>query len=56
MTEKTNYLQQATLLLQKEMPFIPLFFMEDTYATAANVDFMPRFDNYIYVRDIHFKK
>lgn len=56
LTEKTKYLQQATLLLQKEMPFIPLFFMEDTYATAANVEFTPRFDNYIYARDIRFKK
>lgn len=54
--EQAKYLQQATLLLQKEMPFIPLYFMEDSYGLSANVEFTPRFDNYIYARDIHFKK
>lgn len=54
--ERTKYLQQATLLLQKDMPFIPLFFMEDTYGLSANIEFEPRLDNYIYARDIHFKK
>lgn len=54
--ERTKYLQQATIVLQKDMPFIPLYFMEDTYGLSANLEFEPRLDNYIYARDIHFKK
>lgn len=56
LAERTKYLQQATLVLQKDMPFIPLYFMEDTYGLSTNLEFTPRLDNYIYARDLHFKK
>jgi len=56
MDERTKYLQELTKLADKEMPFIPLYFQEDSYGVSKKLDFTPRLDNYIYAYDIHFKK
>lgn len=56
MEERIKYLQDATRLAQKEMPFIPLYFQEDTYGVAKGFEFKPRLDNYIYVKDIKVSK
>lgn len=56
MKKRTEYLQEATKILAKDMPFIPLYFQEDAYGTSSDIDFTPRLDSYIYVYDIHFKK
>lgn len=56
LAERTKYLQEATKLMDKDMPFIPLYFQEDSYGVTKDFDFKPRLDNYIYVKDIRFKK
>lgn len=56
MEERTKYLKEATKLLDKEMPFIPLMFLEDTYGAAKGVDFKPRLDANIYAYEIKYKK
>lgn len=56
MEERTKYLQEATRLLDKEMPFIPILLMEDSYGVTKNLDFKPRLDAYVYVYDIKYKK
>lgn len=56
LAERTKYLQEATKLLDTDMPFIPLYFQEDSYGVTKALDFKPRLDNYIYVYDVHFKK
>lgn len=54
--ERTKYLQQATQILKKDMPFIPLYFQEASYGATKNITFTPRMDDYIYAYDIHLKK
>ncbi|KYZ76748.1 hypothetical protein AXX12_10070 [Anaerosporomusa subterranea] len=56
MDERTKYLQDATKLLDKEMPFIPIYFQESSYGAMKNIEFNPRLDDYIYAYDIKFKK
>lgn len=56
MDERTKYLKQATIMLDKEMPFIPLVFFKDSYGMVKNLDFAPRLDANIYVYDIKYKK
>jgi peptide/nickel transport system substrate-binding protein len=56
MAQRTKYLQDATRLLAKEMPFVPLYFQEDSYGFSKKLDFKPRIDEYVYVYDIHYKK
>lgn len=56
MAKRTAFLQDGTKILAQDMPFIPLYFQEDAYGAASNIDFTPRLDSHIYVYDIHFKK
>jgi len=56
MKERTKYLQECTKIAAVDVPFIPLYFQEDAYGFASNVDFKSRKDAWIYVYDIHAKK
>ena len=56
MTKRTAFLQDATKIVAKDMPFIPLYFQEDAYGASGDIDFAPRLDANVYVYDIHFKK
>lgn len=52
LAERAQYLQQASRLLQNDLPMLPLYFQENTYAFNKKVDFKPRKDEYVYVFDI----
>ncbi len=54
--ERTQYLQQATRVLDKDMALIPLYFQEDIYGLSKNLEFTPRIDKFIYAYDIRIKK
>lgn len=54
--ERTKYIQQATNLLQKELPLIPLYFEESSYGFKKGLSFTPRADDYIYAYDIKASK
>ena len=56
MAKRTAFLQDATKIVAKDMPFIPLYFQEDAYGASGDIDFAPRLDANVYVYDIHFKK
>jgi len=56
MAERAKYLQEATKIMEKDIPMIPLYFQEDAYGYSKTLEFTPRLDEWIYVYDIHFKK
>jgi peptide/nickel transport system substrate-binding protein len=56
MEERAKYLQEATKIMEKDIPMIPLYFQEDAYGYSKTLEFTPRLDEWIYVYDIHFKK
>lgn len=53
--ERDKYLQEASRILDKELPMIPLFFFEDIYGIKEGFEFTPRKDACIYAYDIKLK-